>query len=248
MAFERYAEYYDILYRDKDYESECDFIEEIFAKYSATEVKTVLDVGCGTGGHAIPLAKRGYKVVGIDKSEIMIKKAREKSKNVEFYVNDITNFKFNKKFDACIAMFAVISYVTSTKDVLKAFKNIREHLKEDSLFISDVWNGLAVLRLLPERRVKIVESNKLKIIRIAEPELDTFNHLCKVHYRIIALEDGKLVDEIKEMHVVRYYFPQEIKHYLEDAGFEVVKICPFMDLNGKVDDAGWNMCIVARKR
>ena len=182
MAFRRYAEYYDILYRDKDYESECDFIEEIFAKYSAMEVKTILDAGCGTGGHAIPLAKRGYKVVGIDKSEIMIKKAREKSKDVEFYVNDITDFKFDKKFDTCIAMFAVVSYITSTGDVLKAFENIREHLKENGLFISDVWNGLAVLRLLPERRVKIAEFNKLKIIRIAEPELDTFNHLCKVHY------------------------------------------------------------------
>ena len=52
-AFERYAEYYDLIYQDKDYERECDFIEDIFRRFSSDPVRTVLDGGCGAGGHAI---------------------------------------------------------------------------------------------------------------------------------------------------------------------------------------------------
>ena len=77
------AEVYDLIYKDKDYERECDFLEEIFKKYSTIfPVKTVLDAGCGSGGHAIPLAKRGYRVVGFDLSEVMISQARKKAKNL----------------------------------------------------------------------------------------------------------------------------------------------------------------------
>ena len=59
-----YANTYDALYENKDYEKECDFIEAIFSKGSLN-AKTVLDLGCGTGGHALVLAKRGYEVLGL---------------------------------------------------------------------------------------------------------------------------------------------------------------------------------------
>jgi len=73
-----YAYAYDHLYHDKDYEKECDFIETIFQKFTS-EVKTVLDLGCGTGGHALILSSRGYKVTGIDRSEDMLKIAKKRA-------------------------------------------------------------------------------------------------------------------------------------------------------------------------
>jgi hypothetical protein len=54
-------------------------------------------------------------------------------------------------------------------------------------------------------------------------------------------------NEINEKHVVRFYFPQEIKHFLEATGFEVLKICPFLDLKGKVDENIWNIAVIAKK-
>ncbi len=50
-----YADQYDLIYTEKDYEAECDLIEEVFRKYGDGEIKTILDLGCGTGNHAIPL-------------------------------------------------------------------------------------------------------------------------------------------------------------------------------------------------
>jgi len=251
QVFKDYGKYYDILYQDKNYEEECNFIEEIFRRYSQKEIKTILDAGCGTGGHAIPMAKRGYKVVGFDASEVMTERAKEKARglnNIRFKIMDIRDFHISEKFDACICMFAVIDYITETKDILKALRTIRRHLKENSLFIFDFWNGLAVLRILPSVRVKIMESGGIKVIRTVEPELDAFNHINKSHYRMIVIKDGEVVDEIEETHVIRFYFPREIKHYLEDAGFELIKICPFMDLEGKVDENVWNIMAIAKAR
>jgi len=249
-AFERYAEYYDLIYQDKDYERECDFIEDIFRRFSSDPVRTVLDGGCGAGGHAIPLAKRGYLITGIDSSEIMLKRAKKKAVesdlSLDFHLGDLRQFDLVKKFDACICMFAVMDYITETEDVLETLKSIRRHLNSGSPFIFDFWNGLAVLRILPSVRVQVVEDEKVRIIKIAEPELDAFNHLCRVRYRLLVNQDSALIDDIIETHAIRYYFPQEITHYLKETGFEVLRICPFLDVDGKVDENVWNITAIAK--
>jgi len=74
-----YAAAYDSFYAAKDYEAECRLLERVFEKYGAKPVRRILDLGCGTGGHAIPLARRGYTVVGIDRSEAMLVAAKAKS-------------------------------------------------------------------------------------------------------------------------------------------------------------------------
>jgi hypothetical protein len=63
---------------------------------------------------------------------------------------------------------------------------------------------------------------------------------------MMVLEKDKLIEEINETHVIRYLFPQEIKHYLEQAGFEVLKICPFPKLDGLVDENIWNIAVISR--
>jgi len=249
-VFDRYGEYYDLIYRDKDYEKECDFVESIFKKYSSIPVSSIFEGGCGTGGHAIPLARRGYKVLGADLSEVMIESALQKAKKaklkIDFRAGDLRSLNLDRKFDSAICMFAVMGYFTTNREVEKVIRNVRSVLKENALFIFDVWNGLAVLRVLPEVRVKIMESQGKRVIRWVHPELDSFNHLCKDHYHLIVTEEDKVVDEVMETHTVRYFFPQEISYYLEENGFEVVEICPFLDLGGKVDEKVWNMTCIAK--
>jgi SAM-dependent methyltransferase len=248
--FQSYGKYYDLIYADKDYEKECDFLEEIFKKHSKFMPKTILDGGCGTGGHAIPLAKRDYKVTGIDLSEEMIKIAKEKASknkvNVDFNVMDLRELKLYKRFDACICMFAVLDYLTNTKDLLKALSNIREHLKVGSLLIFDFWYGPAVLTILPTPRMKIIEKDGVKVIRLAEPHLDTFHHICEVNYNFIVIEKNLVVYEGKEKHIVRFYFPEEIKHYLEESGFQLLKLCPFLNLDVEPNEKTWNVTAIAQ--
>jgi len=248
--YDKYAKYYDLVYSDKDYEGECDFVEHIFKTYSNIPIAEILDVCCGTGGHAISLAKRDYDITGIDLSEPMISQVKQKAKDMglrlALHTMDMRNLNLEKRFDACLGMFAVMGYQTRNEDIRSALMSIREHLKQDSLFIFDFWNGLAVLRILPSVRVKIVQDGEKRIIRTAEPEMDTFNHLCYVHYHLLVTQGNAILNEFKETHTVRYFFPQEITRYLQDSGFNVLKVCPFLDLDGRVDENVWNIAAIAK--
>ena len=250
-VFESYGNYYDIIYEDKDYKSECDFLEAIFSKYFSNPVRTILDLGCGTGGHSLILAERGYKVTGIDLSQEMLeiarKKAKERELNIEFIEGDIRNMELNQKFDAVISMFAVISYQITNEDLIFTFKAALKHLKKKGLFIFDAWFGPAVLTQKPSDRFKVIEKNNERIIRFATPVLDILDHTVNVKYKIIKLSKDKVLDEVDEVHKVRFLFPQEIKLICNITGFRVLELCPFMNLGKTPTENDWNVTGTVRK-
>jgi SAM-dependent methyltransferase len=250
MSFGRiYSKYYDILYMDKEYEKECDFLESAFKHYARFKPSKVLDIGCGTGGHLISLAKRGYKVVGVDKSKWMVKFAKEKICNYELPARvltmDVLDLNLDEKFDACIAMFAVVSYIVQTRDLIKTLKNIRRHLRTGSLFVFDFWYGPAVLTVTPSSRVKIVEKDGVKVIRTVIPELDMFNNIVKSKYYLVAIKENIVIDETQEIHVLRYLFPQELIHYLSESGYKVLKFCEFPYLDRDPSENSWSVAVIA---
>jgi SAM-dependent methyltransferase len=132
-----YADAYDILYRDKDYAAECDLIERLFQTYGDGSIASVLDLGCGTGNHSLPLAQRGYEVVGVDRSASMLALARGKAAKSDhnndrreaFYQGDIRNFDLQRLFDAVLIMLAVLGYQLENSNVLSALKTARRHLR-----------------------------------------------------------------------------------------------------------------------
>src|SRR3989442_14186093 len=78
-TYGRFARYYDIIYHNLvNYEGDVDFIEAVFRRYHVNP-RTILDLGCGTGNHDIPLARRGYQVTGLDQSPAMFSLARKKT-------------------------------------------------------------------------------------------------------------------------------------------------------------------------
>jgi SAM-dependent methyltransferase len=243
-AFETTAQYYDILYADKDYAKEADFIENCINRYFPA--RTILELGCGTGSYTKIFSEKGYKVIGIDISAKMLEIARKKSKS-KFLNLDMRNFFITERFDCCLALFAVLGYVTSNSDVEKVFKNVRSHLVLNGLFIFDIWNGLAVMRNLPEIRVKNVENASLKISRTAQPTLKPIDHTCEVEYQIIIEEKNPYTRKtVNEKHLVRFFFPKELEYYLSKAGFELLRFCPFMNFDDEINENVWNMTIIAK--
>src|SRR2546421_4292571 len=78
-AYHRFARYYDLIYHGLvNYEGDVDFLESVFRRFHIAP-KRVLDLGCGTGNHDLPLARRGYRVTGIDQSREMLALARKKA-------------------------------------------------------------------------------------------------------------------------------------------------------------------------
>jgi len=250
MIFQDYAGFYDSLYKEKDYQAECDFVQRVLKIYGQNEIKTILDLGCGTGSHTFILADMGYTVTGVDLSERMLElarsKARAQNKQIDFLKSDIRYLELTQRFDAAVAMFTVLGYQTTNQDVDSALKSVHQHLNPGGLFISDVWFGPAVLKERPDERVKTIEQNDRKITRHAQPFLDILNHTIEVSYTMSEVKQGHAVAEVKESHLVRFFFYQELVNFLERNGFEILKICPFMDLDGQVDEHCWNISVIGR--
>jgi SAM-dependent methyltransferase len=244
-----YAGAYDVLYDEKDYEAECDLVEQIFAEHAGAPVRTILDLGCGTGNHAVPLARRGYEVMGVDRSEAMLERARAKADGaVSFEPGDIRDVRLGREFDAVLVLFAVLGYQLSNDDVLATLETVRTHLRSGGLLVFDVWYGPAVLHERPSPRLRTIEREGGRLVRASDGNLDVRNHLCAVDFRISRFEGGRLVAETIEQHQMRYFFPLELELFLATAGFSLLRLGAFPDLDSEPDETTWNVLAVARAR
>jgi SAM-dependent methyltransferase len=218
QVFQNYAHYYDLLYEDKDYRSEIYFLHRLIEDY-LPETKTILDLGCGTGKHAILFAQKGYEVHGIDFSVEMLKTANQQlaklnaqqASLLKFSHGDIRNIRLDQTFDIVLSLFHVISYQTTNEDVLATLTTAREHLNPGGILIFDVWYGPAVLTQRPAVRIKRLEDRKIAVTRIAEPQMYPNENLVDVNYQIfIKNKADKTIDELQETHQLRYFFEPEI--------------------------------------
>ena len=242
-----YAGAYDALYGDKDYGAECDLIERLFQTYGDGAMKSILDLGCGTGNHTIPLAHRGYEIVGVDRSESMLaqthKKLAKLSKGTlaQFHHGDIRTVDLHRRFDAVLMMFAVLGYQLEDADVLSCLKTANRHLRVGGLFLFDVWFGPAVLKQRPSQRIKEVQTPEGKIVRATSGELDIEHHICTVNYRMQQWVGERMAAETKECHRVRYFFPLELEHFLQKSGFKLLRLGAIPDFHREPSEESWNI-------
>jgi len=226
-----YADVYDSLYSDKDYQGECDVVERVFNAFAVGPVRRVLDLGCGTGGHSSVLAERGFDVVGVDRSNEMLDRARQRGGAVRYAQSDVRSVQLDESFDAVLIMFAVLGYLTGNADVQQALCAARRHLRTGGVLFADVWYGPAVLGQRPSERVKVIETGDTgRVIRSASSELDSRRNVCTVKYQLWRLRDRQLVDEVREEHPMRYFFEPELELMLNVADFELQRIGAFPEL------------------
>lgn len=220
---ELYAKYYDLLYRDKDYNAEVEYITNLIKEHKP-EAKTILDIGCGTGRHAALIADNGYEVHGVDISEEMLLIAEtqcNKERKLSFSQADLTCLNLNKKFDVVTALFHVISYQDTDEKLIKAFESVKKHLNPGGIFLFDFWYGPAVLSDPPAVRVKRLENEDIKLTRIAEPKLYSENNLVEVKYDVWLTEkNNSLINNFQETHMLRYFFDSELKLILKNEGLK----------------------------
>ncbi len=247
-----YARDYDLLYRDKNYLEESRLLHHLLQHEGKGLVRRVLDLGCGTGNYAFPLAQQGYDVVGVDCSAGMLESARGKATTrqgggkVVFYQADIRNFRFEESFDAALMMFAVLGYQSTNSDVLAALRTARNHVRAGGLLLFDVWYGPAVLCQRPSERIKVIATEGGELLRVTSAELEIERHLCKVSYRLWRIEREQLVGQSEEVHFMRYFFPLELSLFLECSGFMPLRLGVFPEFEREPDTTTWNVLGLAR--
>lgn len=248
-VFGQYSRYYDLLYRDKDYQGETDFVAQVLARHGVGQ-GAILELGCGTGKHAQLLAEKGYHVHGIDMSEAMLREANERvavlppalGQKLSFAAGDVRNYATPQLFDAVISLFHVASYQTSNDDLLAMMQTATKHLKPGGVFLFDYWYGPAVLTDRPVVRTKHLASDEVDVVRLATPVMDAQRSVVEVNYQVTIrdLATGA-VDALHETHAMRYIFTPEIDLLARMCGLRVQE--NFEWLSGKTPSYdSWNVC------
>ncbi|NJE26050.1 class I SAM-dependent methyltransferase [Thermococcus sp. MV5] len=216
MKKHEWEEFFD---READY-----YLQEPFTKYTKKEIDflleefklpegaKILDVGCGVGRHSIELAKRGYRVTGIDISQKMLEKAKEWAQKegveVELIKADATRFKRNEEFDAVICLCeGAFSLLGSSDDLIEhdlaILRNIYKSLKLGGKFILTALSALS--------RIKKATNEDITS-GVFDPNTMTF-------FEELEAPDGTKIP-IRE----RVYVPTELYLMFKMVGFEVKAI------------------------
>jgi len=226
-VFTHYARYYDLLYRDKDYPAEARFVHSQLLQGGGKPGR-LLELGCGTGKHAVEFAKLGWSVTGYDLSRRMVELALERAAalppavaaNLEFAQGDIRAISDNRTYDSVVSLFHVMSYQTTEADLQSALATAAGHLKPGGWFFFDFWYGPAVLSDPPVVRIRRLEDGQIEATRLAEPEVRYNENLVLVKYHVFIKDKATgAIAEVRETHRMRYWFLPELAHLLDLAGF-----------------------------
>ncbi|MHC4791402.1 MAG: class I SAM-dependent methyltransferase [Planctomycetota bacterium] len=220
--FENYSKQYDKECFTQGTTGECDFIEQEAAHNKQIRI---LDIGCGTGRHAIELTKRGYtNIVGVDLSECQIMRAKEKAAaeklKIDFRVADARNLPFDSEFDLVIMLCEGGFPLMETDEMnFEILQNARDSLTEGGKLIFTTLNGLFPLHNSVQEFINAEKQEGSASPENMKFDLFTFRETAEM----TAVDDNG--NEIKLQTNERWYMPVEITWLLTTLGFKQIDIC-----------------------
>ncbi len=218
VLFENYGKKYDEEPFTQGTIGECDFIEN---EINYNKNVRILDIGCGTGRHSIELTKRGYTVTGIDLSESLLGRAREKATQqnitVDFQQQDARTLSFANEFDLVIMLCEGAFSLMETDEMnYQILRNATLALKENGKIIFTTLNGLFPLF----HSVKDFINSNSSGDTVSE---NTFDLMTFREHSVYETQD----DDGKKLSLhcnERYYVPSEITWLLKTLGFQTIDI------------------------
>ncbi len=248
-VFNAYSRYYDLIYKDKDYQKESRYVHDLLVKHHVTGCN-ILELGAGTGRHAQELTILGHSVIGVDISQEMLSKAQSSCAGnplTSFKAGDVRTIRLNQQFGAVISLFHVFSYQTTNDDIAAFLRTAASHLKSGGLLLFDFWYGPAVLTMKPEVRITRATDAGTSLTRIAEPKLHPNRNTVDVYFDVFVREtDSDLIHEIKECHSMRFFFLPELQLFLEAAGFSILNTQEWLTGQKPGVDT-WGVVLVAKR-
>lgn len=245
LNFAAYSKYYDLLYEDKDYQREANYVHHLLQMHGVRGSE-LLELGSGTGKHANVLVDLGYRIHGLEISAEMVAKTTIRP-GLTIQQGDICKMQLGRTFDAVVSLFHVVSYQTKNDAVTELFQQTHDHLNKGGLFVFDVWYSPAVYEQKPTVRVKRVANSAIEIIRIAEPTTIHSENRVDVKYTVFAQDMvTKVIQTFSELHSLRHFSIPEIAMLARMNGFELLEAKEFLSAE-EPSEKTWGVCFVLRK-
>lgn len=244
-AFAEYANYYDLLYHDKDYRAEAEYFLTKVRQFGRPNPSDLLEYGAGTGSHQRFLTEAGFSATGVELSAEMCEIGRVRGASL--IEADITTYRHHKQVDAVLALFHVVSYITEENALAQMLSGVRDNLLPGGVFVFDVWFENAVLWQEPEVRIKRVSTPEIEVIRVAEPRMSRDEKKVRVDYSFFGRNRGEsLWEGFSESHLLRYFSNEDLRRLAASSGFELLRIEE--TLTGlSPDNKSWGVTAVLRK-
>lgn len=221
LQFDDIAFLYDELMAGVPYSQWVVYLEDLLKKHHS-QPQAVLDLCCGTGSVSILLARKGYKVTGVDISSGMIECARnhaeEAEVDIDWYVQDAAALRIPKKFDLAISFFDSLNYILESSALQQVFYRLAEHLSPNALLIFDMNTELALASGLFNQ--SNLGSMKAPVIYNWRSSYDSSSRICRVHMSFVHRSGGN-EKRVETIHYQRAYDQSDVEDMLRSAGLKV---------------------------
>jgi SAM-dependent methyltransferase len=195
------------------------------AGIGAAEGRSVLDLCCGPARHAVPLARRGMRVTGVDRTRFFLDLARDRARlagvRIELVEGDMRDFRRPASYDLALSMFTSFGYFESRADDLRVLRNVRESLKPGGVFVVDVMGKEWLARHFQPTRSRSLPDGSVPIDR--NTVVDDWT---AVESQMILLRAGRPRTLRSRLSV---YSGQELRDRLLQAGFAAARLHGSLD-------------------
>lgn len=217
------AKFYDDL-QDNDYNAFVSYYQSVFKRFGL-EPKLILDMGCGTGNITVPMAEKGYDMIGLDCSEEMLEIAAEKARtaghDILFLQQDMTDFELYGTVDAMVCALDGINYLAGDGQVSDMLRLLHYYLNPGGIFIFDINTEYKFKNILDNNSFVYDEDN---VYCVWNNEYDSDDKICYFDLNFFLKNpDGSYCrrDEYQEE---RMYTVGELKNYIRDCGLDCLGV------------------------
>lgn len=216
-------------------------VDQIIQLLDLSEGDAILDLCCGPGGHSLELARRHFRVTGVDRTTSYLEEAQNRAESeglpVEFIHEDKRRFCRSDAFDGALLLFSSFGYFEDPADNRQVLCNVYCSLKKGGRLIMDLMGKEVISRVFQERDW----GERDGIINLAERRVS--EGWSKMENRWIII-NGKTRKEFKFSHWI--YSAKELSNLLKECGFSFLEV--YGDFEGNLyDHTAKRLVVVAQK-
>ena len=242
-----FAQVYDRLMEDVDYDRWMDYVFEIFKKYNVSP-SLAAELGCGTGNMTNRLAKKDVEMIGIDLSEEMLGIARQKAIDADLEVlylcQDMREFELYGTVDVVLSLCDSINYITEKEDLLEVFKLVNNYLEPKGLFVFDLNTEYKFKNVLGDNVFAQADDD---ISYIWENNYDEDERINEYYVNFFIKKSDEKYEKIEECHYERAYPVEEIKELIEESGMDFVDVFDAFTFESPRNDSQ-RIYVIAREK